>query len=263
MHATVTHVRQQMVIELQPRVRATAKRLLRQRSVPVDLDELVSVGNLGLLEAVDRFDPQRAASFEAYVERRVYGAMMDYVRAQVWAPRSVAARARELNDAAETLQRAKGRAPTREEMAEKLGVSPVTYDRFRTQATTLTVISGDYHVHEEGGETILSQQASQEVAVEDRCIAAQQRSWVHNAVDQLPTNERLVLTRYYFEEQTMATIAAGLGVSEGRVSQIHAQALRRLRAMRELAEVPVDHVEARELAANTLEPLDRLLAKQR
>jgi RNA polymerase sigma factor for flagellar operon FliA len=196
----------------------------------VDREELWNAGALGLVEAAQRYDAETGIPFERYAAIRVRGAIIDSTRTRDWATRSVRRRARELDQAASELRQAQGRSPARSELAEALGVSEDELDRIQARAATSMLLSLDHQV-DEGPP--LRDQVVDENPDSRPDAALEQREMLGTlkvAVAKLTGVHRDVVQRYYLDGDLLQSIAADLGVTEARVSQIRSEALNSLRA---------------------------------
>jgi RNA polymerase sigma factor FliA len=212
-----------------PQVKFIAERLAAKLPAWVDLNDLIGAGMLGLLDAVDKFDPAKGVMFKTYAEMRVRGAILDSLRDLDWAPRSMRRRAREVEAAYQEVERTRGRA-TEEDVAAVLGISMTEFQTLLGQLRGLTVTELDASEDEEGersGQNQPADSAQTPLAMYER---AEMRELLTNAVERLSPRERQIVALYYVEELTMKEIGAVLGVTESRVSQIHTQAVIRLRA---------------------------------
>lgn len=213
-----------------PQVRYIADRLAAKLPPSVDRDDLIGAGVLGLLDAVEKFDPSRGVMFKTYAEMRVRGAMLDSLRHLDWAPRSIRQRAREVENAIRAIEQEKGRPPREEEIALALNLSIGEFQSLLTELHGLTVTGLDRDDDDEGGvrpQQIADDPGSTPLAFFER---SEVRKLLTSAVDRLPERERQVVALYYIEELTMKEVGAVLGVTESRVSQIHTQAVLRLRS---------------------------------
>lgn len=200
----------------------------------LEFTDLYSAGLLGLIQAVDNFDPARGIKFETYAIPRIRGAILDELRAQDWFPRSLRRKARQLESAYATLESALGRAATDEEVARHLGVELGELDRMVGEVAVATMVSLDSTLHPEDGgdgdrvvDTLVDEKADDPA---DRIEEREMREVVAATLGELGDRERLVLTLYYYEELTLKEIGEVLGVTESRVCQIHTKAIVRLRA---------------------------------
>ena len=220
--------REQLVEAHLSQVKFIAERLAAKLPPSVDLDDLMGAGMLGLLDAVDKFDPLKGVLFRTYAEMRVRGAMLDSLRDLDWAPRSMRRRAREIEAAYVEAERTRGRA-TDADVASVLGMPVNEFQTLLGQLRGLTVTALDALDEEENGrnQPLASDASQTPLAVYERNEASTNLA---DAIDRLPNRERQVIALYYVEELTMKEIGAVLGVTESRVSQIHTQAVIRLRS---------------------------------
>ena len=206
-------------------VRIVPDRLLAKLPPSVDRDDLIGAGVLGLLDAVNRYDPARGVMFKTYAETRIRGAMLDSLRDLDWAPRALRHRARELEQITRVLEQKLGRAAEEEELAQALGLSINEYRELLNDLRGLNVTDLDTdeeeHLREVPDDSALLPLAQYERTEIKARLAA--------AVDRLPERERQVIALYYHEELTMKEAGAVLGLTESRVSQLHTQAVIRLR----------------------------------
>ena len=185
---------------------------------------------LGLLDAVDKYDSARGVQFKTYAEMRVRGAMLDSLRDLDWAPRSVRRRAREVASVYKELEQRHGRAAGEEEVAAALGIPLSEFHLLLNELRGLTVTGFDNEGEDENTphvRQIPDDPAHTPLAFYER---AEANNTLAQAIDRLPERERQVVALYYVEELTMKEIGQVLGVTESRVSQVHTQAVLRLRA---------------------------------
>jgi RNA polymerase sigma factor for flagellar operon FliA len=197
----------------------------------VELSDLINDGVLGLLDAIEKYDDARGVKFETYAITRINGAILDALRSLDWVPRAVRQRARELERAHQELEVELGRTPTDDEVAARLGLSRREYDALLRRVRGTAITSLEEALPNERGYEV---QIRDMLRDEDQDVFAEVerqevREMLVRAVEQLPRQERIVIRLYYFEGQTLKDIKQVLGVSESRVSQIHAQAVVRLR----------------------------------
>ncbi|KLU60395.1 RNA polymerase sigma-D factor [Peptococcaceae bacterium CEB3] len=225
-----------------PLVKRVAGRLAMSLPVYVDRDDMVGYGVFGLLDAVERFDPARGVKFETYATLRIRGAILDGLRAMDWVPHSARQKVRRVQDAFATLEGELGRAATPKEIATFLNMGMTDLESVLKQGQMLVLLSFDEILenHEGEGSPVVSledpgaQKAYEEVEKEEQaCLLAE-------AIERLPEKEKLVIALYYREELTLKEIAAVMNLSEGRISQIHSQAIARLRGKmtREMGQKP-------------------------
>lgn len=223
---------QEMVDSSLPGVRFLASRMASRLPAHVDIEDLIQVGLVGLLQSADRFDPGRGIKFQTYASRRVEGAMLDYLRSLDWRPRSVRRRNRELGQALSDAEQRLGESASQEELAGELGVSVSDLDQWiRDSLSSGEWYAGAFPEQDpgEGSRDLLAELADPADSPEETVEKEQTQRVVAEAVDHLPAKERLVISLYYYEHRTMKEIGGILGVKQGRVSQLHSQALARLR----------------------------------
>ncbi len=223
-------MRNQLLVHYFPLVRYTAERLLAKLPSAVDLDDLISSGTFGLIDAIKMFDLGRGVKFETYCAQRIRGAILDELRALDWVPRLVRSRANKVNAATSTLQVQHGRKPTRCELAKQLKVPMVEFDRIQKDAVAASVIS----LNRKWYETDSSRDIREIDLIEDRTsvnpLSVMDRKDFKEVVTRgLNRAERLIIILYYFEEMTMKEIGETLDLSESRVSQMHSAIMKRLR----------------------------------
>ncbi len=219
-------------------VHHSAHQLARRISRDIEIDDLIGSGTLGLVQALEGFDPGRGLAFSTYAMPRIRGAMLDELRARDWMPRSVRTRSRQLAAARAKLQQSLGRQPSHEEIASTLGVDLPTFWKWQEEVDGRLVLQLDGASH--GGDDALPlAETIADVAAEEPGDALDETGTLERmrgAFRQLSTRDRLVLTLYYYEEMNLREIGEVLHVSESRVSQIRTRALRRLRDLHEPAE---------------------------
>lgn len=225
--------RNRVVLEHVPLVRFVAKRIAQSFGLPpgVELADLVSYGILGLVEAHARFEEGRGASFETFAIPRIRGAMLDELRRYDWVPRNVRTRARKLVEARTQLVSSLGRDPTREELADAVGVQELnSFERNSVPATLIGL--EDFVNSDAGGDGFAVGDTIVDIAAEQPGLAleeSERRARLTDALGSLEERDRLILTLYYFEGVPLGEIAKLLGVTESRISQLHTRALAGLR----------------------------------
>lgn len=196
------------------------------------VDDIVSEGILTLLSAVDKFDPEKGIKFETYVSKRIRGMVVDLARKQDWLPRNVRKRAKEIDQATAELYSALGRLPTDAEIAERLGVSPAKYQKDAASVALSNVLSLDALMDAremDGGRFEAPSgdlQSQPEAVFQER----EMQKALADGIQTLRKNEQIVLSLYYEKNLHMKEIAQVMGVSEPRISQIHARAIQKMRS---------------------------------
>lgn len=222
---------EQQLVEHLPMVRSIARRIRERLPQHIDLEDLVSAGTLGLIDALNKFNSAKQVQFRSYAQFRVRGAILDSLRSLDWSPRELRRKGREAQEAIRTLTHLLGRAPSDVEVAAELELSLEDYQQLLGELKGLEIGSLNAERNEDSGEEELAYVAGP--AEDDplfRCLRGEMRQRLADALEELPEKERLVLTLYYFEELTMKEIGLTLGVVESRVSQIRSSAILRLRA---------------------------------
>jgi RNA polymerase sigma factor for flagellar operon FliA len=214
-----------------PIVRYSAERIHAKLPDEVELDDLISVGVFGLMDAIAAFDPERGIKFETYCAPRIRGAILDELRSMDWVPRLVRSRANKLTAATRQLEAELGRSPTGEEMARRLGVPAAEYDRMAKDAHAIGMVSLSRKLFEgEGGQDVTEVDILEDRRALDPVRETQRRDLKRLIAGSLTRAERLILILYYFEQMTMKEVGAALDLSESRVSQMHSSILARLKA---------------------------------
>jgi RNA polymerase sigma factor for flagellar operon FliA len=227
--------RERLVVAYSPLVKYVAGRMASGLPSHVEEGDLISYGLIGLIGSIERYDLEREIKFETYAVSRIRGAIIDELRSLDWVPRSVRAKARDVEKIHSELENRLGRAPSEEEMAAKLGVS---VDDFRTTLLEIanssvlalddlwTVSDGD------GGQVSLLDTIRDPNAVdpEEAIDTVELKDRLADAIESLPDRERLVIALYYYETLTLREIGDVLGVTESRVSQLHTKAVLGMRS---------------------------------
>lgn len=225
--------KERIINESLPFIKYTAYRLARRLPPQLTVNDLISVGILGLLDALQRYEEGRV-KLNTFVEHRIRGAMLDELRSQSWVPRSVRKKLDSIRKAHQELERELGRAPDEEEIAARVGL-PLD-DYYRVLQDAHNAIPLTFEDVTESGRSQSGQDAMENIADPDAksplAILEENnmKELLANFIEHLPEKEKIILSLYYWDELTMKEIGMTLGLSEGRVCQIHNQALIRLRA---------------------------------
>jgi RNA polymerase sigma factor for flagellar operon FliA len=205
------------------KVRAIALKLARDLPASVDVDDLYSMGYLGLMDAADKFDPRRGAKFDTYAEFRIRGAIIDELRKQDWVPRSARDRMDALHAAAEAIEARTGVRPNNEEISQEMDM-PLSkfHEMIRDLGSQLLVNMEDMPEGWEQADSSMPDPFQEAVRKEAKAV-------VERLLQSLPEQDRMVLNFYYYRGLNLKEIAAILGVTESRVSQIHGRAIMALK----------------------------------
>jgi RNA polymerase sigma factor FliA len=228
-------LRDRLILTYAPLVKYVAGRLGSGLPAHVEEEDLVSYGLLGLIGAIERYDPDRDVKFETYAVTRIRGAIIDELRSLDWVPRSVRARAREIERAIAYLEAKLHRAPTDEEIAGRVGVSVDELEASLTDISRSSIAALDelWTIGGSGGEQVAlidTIEDTEAPAPESSFAETELKEALGEAITRLPEREKLVVTLYYYEELTLREIGEVLGVTESRVSQLHTKAILRLKA---------------------------------
>jgi RNA polymerase sigma factor for flagellar operon FliA len=223
--------RDRLLLEHLPSVRYIAHRIHERLPQHVELDDLISSGIVGLIDAFNKFDHTKQVQFKSYAQFRIRGAILDSLRVLDWSPRELRRKGRAVQEAIQTMTRNLRRTPTETEIARELHLGIHEYQLLLGQLKGLEIGSLNLEHNDDSGEDQLAYIAG---SPEDDplflCLQGEMRQLLVDAIEELPEKERMVLTLYYYEELTMREIGLTLGVVESRVSQIHSSAVVRLRA---------------------------------
>jgi RNA polymerase sigma factor for flagellar operon FliA len=213
-----------------PLVRYNAERIWARLPDGVELDDLISAGVFGLMDAIEAFDQTRGVKFETYCVPRIRGAMLDELRCMDWVPRLVRSRASKLDVAKKELEVALGRPPSDVEMCEKLAISMVEYEKLVSDANAVGLVSLNKKWYEtDGYKDVREIDILEDKKSEDPTGRLQKKDLMRLVTKGLNRNERLIIILYYYEEMTMKEIGMTLDLSESRVSQMHSSIVARLK----------------------------------
>src|SRR5438067_10904370 len=222
-------LRNQLVELYLPLVKYNAERIWSRLPDGVDLDDLISAGVFGLMDAINAFDMERGVKFETYCVPRIRGAMLDELRTMDWVPRLVRSKASKLEEARKTLEAALGRPPSADEMAARLGVSLEEFEQIVGEATAVSLVSLNKKWYEtDSYKDVREIDILEDKKAEDPTCRLQNRDLMKLVTKGLNRNERLIIILYYYEDMTMKEIGATLDLSESRVSQMHSSIVARL-----------------------------------
>jgi RNA polymerase sigma factor for flagellar operon FliA len=211
-------------------VKYCAERLHSKLPDKVELDDLISAGNFGLMDAINAFDPSRGVKFETYCAPRIKGSILDELRSMDWVPRLVRARAHQLAKVTHSLEMHLGRKPVEEEIAEELNMDIEEFNRLQRDASAVSLVSLNNKYDGDGEKDVSEIDVIKDKKSEDPLLEAQKRDLKNLLTKGLTRAERLIIVLYYYEEMTMKEIGATLDLSESRVSQMHSSIVDRLKA---------------------------------
>ena len=220
-----------LLTEHMPLVKRLAHHMKAKLPPSVEVDDLVQAGMIGLLDAINRYEDNHGAQFETYAVLRIRGAMLDELRNSDWMPRSTRQNMRKVEAAMEALQQRLGRPASESEIAKSLKMSLADYQEMLGDSGGHQLIYyEDFHDSEEGSDGFLDRYAVDDADPLRSLLDTGFRQAVIDAIDNLPPREKMLMGLYYEEELNLKEIGAVMGVSESRVSQLHTQAVSRLRA---------------------------------
>lgn len=227
-------LRDELIVAYTPLVRGVVSRLCIPSTSMLDQEDLVSYGVIGLINAIDRYDPSRGIRFETFAVARIRGAVIDQLRALNWLPRSAVTRVRQVESALAELEQRLGRPAKEEEAAAELHISTDRYRHMLQEANT-TLLSLDAPVGSLPQDESVTSLADllEDVGTPGPAEQVEQQeliAFLGRVMDALPPRERLLLSLYYQEELTMKEISEMMQVSESRICQLHMQAILRLRS---------------------------------
>jgi len=194
------------------------------------MDDLVNEGLIALLDAVEKFDPEKKVKFETYASIKVRGAMIDYIRKQDCFPRRLKRIAKNISDAENTLSYELGRYPTESEMAEHLNVSVEEYQKMQAETCALSMLSFEEMIYEKGVEDVRFSVSNDSIQGPEQVVAEKELQVVlAEYIEKLNEKEKMVISLYYKEQMKIKEISAVMGISDSRVSQIHSNGLKKLK----------------------------------
>ncbi|MFA6498107.1 MAG: FliA/WhiG family RNA polymerase sigma factor [Desulfurivibrionaceae bacterium] len=225
--------RNELILTYTPLIKYIAARLAARLPAQVSLDDLISCGIIGLIDAINKFDVSKNVQFKTYAEFRVKGAMLDELRALDWVPRSVRRKTTDLEKAYADIEKQTGRPATDEEVAQTMGLALDDFYKLLDETKSVTFMDIEFLRQKatEANDPTLAET----FAMDDRdpftaINLSQIRELIANAIAELPDKEKLTVSLYYQDELTMKEIGEVLGYTESRISQMHSKAMFRLRA---------------------------------
>jgi RNA polymerase sigma factor for flagellar operon FliA len=225
-------LREKLILKYLHLVRYVVSRLPITLPISIAQEDLVSYGTMGLMEAVERFDPERGLKFETYAVTRIRGAIIDQLRFQDWIPRGVRKRSKELGEAMQRLEAKLGRVASDDELAAELGVTKTKLQVLLAESQNLVLSLDDSYGNDSSGSNVTLLDMVEDKNSPDpqgEYEATELRRRLADAIASLPEREKLLIALYYHENMTLKEIGEVISVSESRVCQLHAQAILRLR----------------------------------
>jgi len=221
-----------LITEYAPLIKFIAQKIAVRLPSNIELDDLISAGVIGLMDAIDKWDPTRDNKFKTYAEFRVRGAILDELRAQDWVPRSIRDKAKLLDKTVQSLEAELGRTATEEEVSKAMSITIDEFHDLLNQVRPVSLLSIDEaqsfsNVDKKSILNILEGTKLNNPFVQLNIKVV--KDVVTQAIEELPERQRLVLSLYYYEDLNLKEIGKVLRVTESRVSQLHAQAVSRLR----------------------------------
>ena len=227
-------LRNRLVEKYLPLVKYNGERIWARLPEGVELDDLISAGVFGLMDAIDAFDLTRGVKFETYCVPRIRGAMLDELRTMDWVPRLVRSKASKLNEAVKSLETRLGRSPTEHELSSQMGISVAELEKMMLDASAVNLISLNKKWYEtDSYKDVREIDILEDKKGEDPTRRIQKADLMRLVTKGLNRNERLIIILYYYEELTMKEIGATLDLSESRVSQMHSSIVQRLQSQLE------------------------------
>lgn len=221
-----------MIIKYIPYVKYIASRLVAGKPPGVEYEDLISFGILGLIDAVEKFDPSKGLKFETYATLRIKGAIIDELRKISWIPKSAFTKLSSLNQARERFEMENNREPSQEELAKSMGIGVGEVRNIETYVNYVSLVSLDevFFKSDEEDLQFKSVLEDENSPQPDKILEDYEKyHFLKKAIDMLPEKDKLILNLYYYEKFTLKEIGKVLDVSESRVSQLHSRAIIRLR----------------------------------
>lgn len=226
-------VREEIILEYAPLVRYIAQKIASRLPPNIELDDMISCGVIGLMDAIEKFDPTRDNKFKTYAEFRIRGAILDELRSQDWVPRSVREKAKIVEKAYAKLEKDLGRPASDEEMCEELKCSMDEFHELINKSKSVSLLNiEDAAAMSKGDKRLMVSlmETSRSANPQNAVGFKRAQDIIKDGIKALPEKQRLVLSLYYFEDLNLKEIGQVLDVTESRVSQLHTQAILKLKA---------------------------------
>ncbi len=228
--------RDTVMLEYLSLVKIVAKKMATRLPASVDYDDLVSAGLIGLMQALERYKPEKGFKFKTYAEFRIRGAMIDELRSQDWCPKGMRQKAKQFERICEKIRQKKGRKATDKELCQALHISKTKYEQLVRDVNTLEQMNLASYIRlgadEDRTQTTIELVAdnSDDHNPFEECNRHNVRDQIEAAMRHLPETERMVLSLYYFEDKNLKEIGKALSLSESRVCQLHSKAIAQLKS---------------------------------
>jgi RNA polymerase sigma factor for flagellar operon FliA len=233
-HGTIPpELKEQIVLEHTPLIRYIVNRIAVRLPSHIDLDDLHNTGVIGLMDAIDKYDPDKNCKFKTYAEFRIKGAILDQLRSLDWVPRSIRQKSRRLEQAYTDVEQRLGRSASDTEVADSLGLAIEEFHLLINQVRGISMVNLDELRSHGDAEQPIYGDIFEDVKAENPFTSLKSRELrqgVSDCIASLPEKERLVISLYYYEDLNMKEIGSVLGITESRVCQIHTKAVARLRS---------------------------------
>jgi RNA polymerase sigma factor for flagellar operon FliA len=233
-HLTETpeETRERLILEHLPQVRLIARRIHDRLPESVSLDDLISTGIIGLISAVDRYDPTLNVKLKTYAEFKIRGAILDSLRGLDWAPRQQRKKAKQIEAAIASAEHKLQRSPSEEEVAKELGVPMEEYYEWLVEVRAVNLGSLEYSAGGEDGHDLLRYVSDDEELWPSRVVERSElQRLIASSIERMPRLERTVISLYFYEELTLREISRIVNLHESRISQLKSQAILRLRSV--------------------------------
>jgi RNA polymerase sigma factor for flagellar operon FliA len=222
-------LREQIITEYASLVKVVAGRLSMYLGYNVEYEDLVSYGIFGLIDAIDKFDPEKDVKFETYASLRIRGSILDQIRKMDWIPRTVRQKQKRIDEAVKSIETRTGKNATDEEVSKELGIEEDELNEWQSQLKITNIVSLNEFVEQSGEPVMDARNNSHFVQPEDSIEQEELKKVLDDTMELLTEKERKVILLYYYEELTLKEISKILAVSESRVSQLHTKALLKMR----------------------------------
>ncbi len=223
--------KEDLIKDYLPLVKRVVHRLSARLPKDIDIKEMINSGIIGLVDAMEKYNPSHDTSFQTYAQFRIKGAILDSFRAQDWLPRSLRFKSHKLEEAYKTIDQKLGRSATDEEVARELGIEVSALQKALNQVGNIVMLSFEDLGFGHGEERFKGKECFSSTGVDplSNLMGGEQINYIARALDRLPEKERLVISLYFYEELNLREIGEILGVTESRASQIRSRALIRLK----------------------------------